>query len=352
MTTANPNIFDTNVLVGLVPNLKVAQTFLLDKFFPGIVESSSEYVSIDIDVGKRRLAPFCSPLVEGRMVESRLYNTNIFKPPYIKDKRAPDLRKPIRRQMGERIGGELTAAEREMVNIQFEMTDQIDMIKRRLEWMAAQELLGGTVTIVGDGYPTTTIDFGRDAALTVALSGGATWDNASPSTIPSDCIEQWQNIILKKSGAVATDIVFTTTAWNCFKKDPEVKATWLYPGNGGDSRIQVGAEIVRGAILKGTWGGYRLWLYNDWFVNETTNVETPMLTDGTLLMCGPDLMGTQAFASILDPVFAYGPMAYAPKTWVKEDPAQRFVMMQSAPLVIPSRVNACLSASVAAAVMS
>ncbi|MDP1412199.1 major capsid protein, partial [Klebsiella pneumoniae] len=76
---------------------------------------------------------------------------NTFKPAYIKDKRAPDLRKPIRRQIGERIGGEYTAAEREMLNLQFEMTDQIDMINRRLEWMAASALVSGTVTVAGEG---------------------------------------------------------------------------------------------------------------------------------------------------------------------------------------------------------
>ncbi|WP_387693320.1 major capsid protein, partial [Photorhabdus sp. RM71S] len=86
---------------------------LLDRFFPNIVTYETEVVSIDVDIGKRRMAPFVSPLVEGKLVESRQYQTNTFKPAYIKDKRAPDLRKPIRRQIGERIGGEYTAAERE-----------------------------------------------------------------------------------------------------------------------------------------------------------------------------------------------------------------------------------------------
>jgi hypothetical protein len=37
-------------------------------------------VAIDVDVGLRRMAPFVSPLVEGKMVESRKYQTNTFKP--------------------------------------------------------------------------------------------------------------------------------------------------------------------------------------------------------------------------------------------------------------------------------
>ncbi len=134
------NIFDTNVLVGLVPNLKTSQNWLLDRFFTNVVTYETEEVSIDVDIGQRRMSPFVSPLVEGKLVESRKYQTNTFKPAYIKDKRAPDLRKPIRRQMGERIGGEYTAAEREQLNVMFEMEDQIDMLSRRLEWMAASAL--------------------------------------------------------------------------------------------------------------------------------------------------------------------------------------------------------------------
>ena len=93
-----PFIYDTNVIILVVPNLKVAQQFLLDKFFPNVVTSDTEKVSIDIDVGKRRMAPFVSPLVEGKLVEQRRYQTNEFTPAYIKDKRAPDLRKPVDRK--------------------------------------------------------------------------------------------------------------------------------------------------------------------------------------------------------------------------------------------------------------
>src|SRR5579885_482605 len=156
---ANTFIFDTNVLIQVVPNLKRAQKFLLDTFFPNIVTSDTEFVSIDVDVGKRRMSPFVSPLVEGKLVEQRRMQTNIFKPAYIKDKRAPDLRKPVRRMIGERIGGELTGAEREMANLEAEMTDQIDLIDRRLEWMAAQVLSTGTVLIKGEGFPTSLVDF-------------------------------------------------------------------------------------------------------------------------------------------------------------------------------------------------
>ena len=350
MSTPNPFIYDTNVLIQVVPNLKRAQKFLLDSFFPNIVTADSEFVSIDVDVGKRRMSPFVSPLVEGRLVEQRRYQTNVFKPAYIKDKRAPDLRKPVRRMIGERIGGDMTGAEREMANLQFEMTDQIDILDRRLEWMASQALQTGTVTISGDGFPSVLVDFGRSADLTVALAGGAQWGQAGVS--PSTLIEDWGHILLKESGGVATDIVFTTTPWTLFIQDPVVKQTMWYPGQGGAGNVvNVGAQIQRGAQFKGRWGQYNLWVYNDWYVDDN-NVEQPMMPDGIIVMTGADLLGTRAFGQILDPAFNYQALPYAPKTWVENDPPQRMLLMQSSPIVIPSRVNASFAATVCAGVVS
>jgi hypothetical protein len=351
------DIFDTNVLVQVVPNLLTSQNALLDKFFPGIVEYDSETVSIDVDVGKRRMAPFVSPLVAGRLVESRQIQTNSFKPAYIKDKRAPDLRKPVRRQIGERIGGgDLTGEERMQANLQFEMADQVDMLNRRLEWMAAQVVQFGSTTISGDGYPSTVVNFGRDASLSVTLTGNYTWDSGNALASPGNNLEDWSVQVMALSGAQVTDIVFSPTAFQWFRADPEIKAQIIFdtarfrdPGrNNVDSAI---GPAKHGLQYKGSWGGFDLWIYNDWYVNDS-NAQARMIPDGSVFLTGPDMMGTRAFGMILDPEFAYEAMAFAPKSWVEKDPAQRLILMQSSPIVIPSRVNTCLYANVCTGVLS
>ena len=345
--------FDTAKLVQVVPNLKKPTKFLLDTFFPYVVEADTEEIAIDVEVGLRRMAPFVSPLHRGRMVEAKPLQTNRFKPAYIKDKRAPDLRRPVRRSIGEKIGGDLKPAEREMINLNYEMEDQLEMIDRRLEWMAASALLTSTITVVGEGYPATLVDFGRNSQLTIVLTGNSTWGNsvnfnaAGRDTIITKQLTTWQALILQLSGGAATDIVFTNKAWGLFLNAEGVYGAINYPklqDQGND--IQPGTRVQRGGVFMGTWGMYRLWLYNEWFLDEN-DVEQPMIADGNIIISGPDLMGTRAFGLIMDPKFNYQPMAYAPKTWVEEDPAQRLLMMQSAPLVIPSRVNAGMSVKVA-----
>jgi hypothetical protein len=348
-------LYDTAVLAQVVPNLKRPTKFLLDKFFTNIINSDTEFLAIDVDVGKRRMAPFVSPLVEGKLVEQRRMQTNVFKPPYIKDKRAPDLRKPVRRMIGEHIGGEMSGAEREMANIEFEMTDQIDMIDRRLEWMAAQVLSTGTVLVKGEGFPTSLVDFGRSSSLTVSLTGSAEWTTTNVlagNASPSSNIDGWLRQILKESGGSCTDLIFTSSAWQGFIADPLLKGAIFYPNLGETGNaIDVGSRITKGAIYRGRWGQFDLWEYNEWYVDQGTeggnaDQEYPMLVDGTIVMCGADMMGTRGFATIMDPDFNYASLPYAPKTWTEKDPAQRLIMMQSSPLIIPSRVNASFAATV------
>lgn len=353
---AVPNWFDTNTLIAIIPNLKKAQKFLLNTFFGNTITSDTEFVSIDIDIGVRRMTPFVSPLLEGKMVEQRRMATNTYKPPYLKDKRALDLRKPVRRMIGERIGGSMNGQEREMANLNFEMEDQVDMVDRRLEWMAASALINGSVRVDGDGFDSVVIDFGRHASLTIALTGTAKWTVANVvagNATPATNIEDWQRRILKRSGATVRDVIMTTTPYAGFLADPLVKGAVFYPALGQSGNVlNPGAQIEKGAILKGYWGQYRIWMYNDWYVDQN-GVERPMIPDGYVLMAGTELMnGITAYGVILDPEFNYQSLAYAPKTWTKKDPGQRLLMMQSSPIVFPGRPDATLSAKVADPVYS
>jgi hypothetical protein len=410
-------IFDTNVLVHVVRNLKLPSQFLLETFFPNVVEFETEYVSIDVDVGLRRMSPFVSPLVEGKPVEGRKIQTNTFRPAYIKDLRTPDFRKPVLRAIGERIGGNLPAAARIQQNLAFEMEDQVQMVQRRLEWMAAQALAYGQYTVSGDGYESVLLNFNRDPALTVDISASTgsntPWTpanigtNEAPGTVsPSAMIELWAQTVLQKGGRAPSDIVFTTSAFNAFVLDFRVQQSVWY-ARSGDSRIDFGGTPpIQGAVYKGEWGGYRVWVYNDWYVDQVNNVswasgvttitipagstmvtgstlavgngiasgttvtvsgttatlnqattaaasgvslqyEAPMLPPNYVLFGSPALEGVRAFGSIYDEDFAYGALAFAPKTWVEKNPSRRHLLMQSSPVVVPSRVNALLAAKVA-----
>lgn len=339
------SIYDTTTLIRVVENLKEPSQFLLDMFFPSTTQSDTEFVTIDVFDGKRRLAPFVNPLQEGKFVEPIGFRSPTFKPPYIKPKTRLDPTRPIRRGIGERIGGGgVTPAERAAANLRVEMEDQLAQINRRLEWMAASALANGTLTVVGDGVPTAVIDYGRDPALNVTLTGANRW--GQPGVSPSADIDVWSAQVLKASGFPVTDVVFTPSSWRAFRADPLVAAIVASFVNGNADFQAAGVRAERGGIRLGTWGQYTLWLYYEWYVDPVDGIEKPMLPDGTVLLGSAQVDGVRAFATIIDDEIGYPSVPYAPKSWVQQDPGVRWLMTQSSPLVIPARVNASFSAKV------
>ncbi|WP_282803165.1 major capsid protein [Bombella apis] len=351
-------------LIQTVENLKTASSFLLDHCFPNEVMSQAAEVAIDIDVGKRRMSPFVSPLVEGRPVESRQFQTNLYVPPTVKDFRNPDLLKPLRRQFGERIGGDVSLRNRVEENIRYEFADQIDMLNRRCEWMAAQALTSGKVEVTGDGYESHVIDYQRDPSLTIALTGDAQWGRSGVS--PTDDLSNWAIHVLQKSGSMPQEIYFSVSAWRNFVSDPKLRDYTFQRAliDPRSEQIALGGRLPKkGGIYMGPWDQFDLYLYADWYVDVMRNpdgsvmkdangrpieIERPMIPEGTVILSGPDLQGTRAYGVVQDPEFNYQPLAYAPKLWCQRNPGQINMMMQSAPLMIPSRVNASMSISVCA----
>ncbi|CAI3953577.1 unnamed protein product [Commensalibacter communis] len=348
-TQTGMTLYDTATLIGVVENLKTASTFFLDSFFSQEVVSNDGNVAIDIDVGKRRMSPFVSPLVEGKLVESRRIQTKLFKPPYVKDKRAPDLLRAVRRMIGERIGGnQLTAQQRMDANLAMELADQQDMLKRRMEWMATQSLTNGSLVIQGDGYETAIIDFGRDPNLNIVLSGTDMWDAENSTANPTDDVNKWMSLVMKSSGAQLTDLIFTNSAYYALVKNKEIQQNMLNSAirANDDVKMTLGPTMNAGARLQGYWGSFRVWLYNEWYV-DADNIERPMIPDGIILGVSDQLQGTRAYGAIMDPQLGYIPTPFAPKMWFQEDPAQLVLMMQSSPLTIPTRINASFVAHVA-----
>ena len=340
------SIYDTVALIRVVENLKEPGQFMLDRFFPNTVQSTTEEVAIDVYNGQRRLAPFVNPLQEGKFVEQIGVQTPVFKPPYLKPKTRLDPLRPIRRMIGEQIGGrEYTPTQRAQMNLVREQQDQINMINRRLEWMACQALAMGSLTVQGEGVPLTSISFGRSSTNSVTLTGYNRWGQSGIS--PADNLDTWSAIVLQASQYAVTDVVFTPTPWRAFRADPKVAQVIASLSNGEPDFRAGGVSAQIGGQFLGRWGAsYNLWLYYDFYVDPITGIEQPMIPDGTVILGSPNIDGVRAFASIIDDEIGYPAIPYAPKSWVTHDPGVRWLMTQSAPIVIPSRVNASFSATV------
>lgn len=160
----------------------------------------------------------------GKVVNGNGYQTKSFKPAYVKDKRRFDANIPFKRMAGETIGGNLSNAQRYERALATTLQDQLDNLTRREEVMAAEILRTGKTIVSGDGYPATTVDFGRDAALTKALVSENTWSGAGSK--PLDNLEDWAAEIQNKAGVVAKTVVMDPDAWKIFRSNASVENIW------------------------------------------------------------------------------------------------------------------------------
>lgn len=338
------DLFSTQTLVAIVSDLRVPQQGLASRYFTSASQDTSEEIHFDIDNKPRRMAPFVSPLVAGKVVQSRGFRTATFKPAYIKDKRVFHPGRAIKRLMGERIGGgDYSPEQRMQALLVQDLQDQLEMLERRMEWMAAQTLYNGAVTVVGDDYPAALVDFGRDANQTVVKTGGNRWGEVGIK--PLDDLQDWSDAMVKNTGVALTEVLMTVDAWKVFRADADVKTRLdRYRGN---STMTQDAHQKEGLVFQGMVDQFAIYTYSGWAVDPVTNTESAYLPAFTVLGCaGPQLVeGVRHFGAILD-VDSLQAVPYFVKSWTQEDPSMRYLLMQTAPLLVPYRVNATFRATV------
>lgn len=335
------DLFSTNSMLKAVYELPMNNNFLLKRFFPDIQQHHTNEISFDVVKKARRLAPFVSPVVAGQIVLDQGYETKTFEPAYIKDKRIFDASRALKRAAGETIGGSFDGSHRIERLLVDNLNDQIGMIDLRLEVMASEVLRTGAVTIVGEKYPMQNVNFGRDAALTLTLSGAQLWND--PASSPLDDLQDWSQTLMQKSGVFCNDVVMTLDVWRIFRKHPDVAAE--LDRFRGKSTMSTAATNEEGGVFMGDVHGFNIYVYSGWYIDDS-GVEQAIIPVGSVILSGPKMDGVRAFGAIRDEEAGFQALPYFPKSWLDEDPSVRYLMMQSAPLLVPTRVDATLYASV------
>ena len=363
-------LFSTHQLNGVYRSMIEPSSFLLDRYFPLIQQAEAEEIHFDITDKCRTLAPFVSPKVAGRIVQEEGYSTYTFKPAYIKIKTRIDPSAKISRAAGEQIGGtpitssmddaqieeiqRQNAVKRLMFRVNTILEDHQSRITRRLEWMAAKALFDGAITIEGELYQTSHVNFGRNPAHRITLPSWRNWSN--PGISWKDDIEEWSLKILEETGAVARDVVVTPDVWQILKNHPTTEAFFARVQTPNPTTLQTGGPTGEGGTYLGEIDGFRVFVYTSWGKDES-GIETPLLPPGTCLLLSDGIEGVRAFGAIMDHA-AWGymgngraemrpvPIPTFTKSWADSDPALQWIMTQCAPLVFPRRVNAMVSATV------
>ncbi len=354
--TGTISLYDTRTMLSVLEHRKAPKTFLRDTFFGAAgtgTTFNTEAVDFDIIKGYRRLAPFVSPVHEGKLVEARGFSTKSYKPAYVKPKATATATDILNRQPGNVIyssnDGPQAMAARQLGR---ELADMDDMIIRREEWMCAQALLTGTVNIVGEGV-NDVIDYMMEATHLPLLVGTAKWTDHANATPLTD-LKVWKRLVTKDSGFAPTICVMGLDAYDNFMKCEEVIGT---TGGGKNlfnmDRIRIG-ELTPGAtnVASGVTEigrlneiGVDVFTYEEWYIDEDSKVERPMFPANLVLLGNPNVETDFLYGAIKD-LDALAAVARFPKAWSVPDPSARFIMLQSAPLPLLKRPDGFLTATV------
>lgn len=341
------DLYSTDELLPMVESLFVPGNFLLNAFFPEVIEFTTSQVHFDRVLPDRRLAPFVSPLSPGKIQQPKGFQVETLVPAYLKPKNQVTGEEVMRRRPGEALTGSMSPSERREAAFFDYLLNHRQKIERRLEWMASAILRTGQVVITGDDYPAVTVNFARDTDLTKALTGTDEWGDVGVS--PFDDLQGWADEVGTESGASSNIAIFDALAWGYYSADPKTeKALDRQLGQTAALNLGITPNIPGAPVYKGRIGDIEHYVYNDRYENDSGSIEK-LIPDNTVILGSQGgIEGAQLFGAILDPRNDYGAARYFSKNWIDDDPAGEFVMTQSAPILAPRRINASLAATVKA----
>ena len=337
-------LYDTAELTGVVNSLKGMVNGIHATFFQAVKTSTSEVIVFDVDEKKRYRAPYVHPKSPGKPQQMRGFTSKSMTPAYIKQLTVVDQDRPLKRAMGEALLGERTPQQRLDDAVAQELSDHREYIDRRLEEQAVSALLNGQVTITGEDYPETVVNFGRHASLNLAantLTGTARWDQASAD--PLKTLRNWSKKTSKQSGSILRNFVMDSDAYDAFrgnsKVDDKFNVLRIDPGS-----LNTNVAQTEGLILRGECDGHLIWTYDGWYVDDS-DVEQEFLSGGIVLGVGA-VDGVTHYGAIKDFKAGMQALPIFAKAWEEENPSGLQLLTQSAPLVVPQRIDASLCGKV------
>lgn len=337
------DMFDTRVMMRALELLRPPRTFLLDTFFQEQSDSETDTVDIDVIKRSRRMAPFQRPIHAGKVVSREGFASRTIRVPYLKPKMVTRAADMLKRQPGDTVYDAKSPADRAREQLARDMETLQDMIVRREEWMAAQALVLGKVEIKGDEVHAE-VDFLRDADHQITLTGGDRWGQEGVQ-IDSDLVA-WRSLISQATGLTARNAVLGSDAAEVVLHDEALRKL-LDNRRTEAGMLRVTEAPIDGVTYLGNLRGIDLWAYEDWYIDDDTGDELPMIPADRVVLgvSGPSARAVRHYGAIQD-LEATSRGRWFPKTWTEQDPSARWLQIQSAPLPATHTSDGYVSAKV------
>lgn len=338
------SIYEPRTMGRIVSKLPPVRTFFRSTFFKHEETFVTKNVDVDFVKGTRKVAPFVSRLIGGKIVPNTGYSTKTYTPPLVAPEKVTTVDDLLQRQPGENPFSGRTPAERAVVKMAQDFTELRDQIARREELMCCQSIFTGTIPVIGDGV-NEIIDFGFTNKETITTATKK-WTNAASD--PIEDLKRWHETV-QKTGFVNCDMcVMGSDVAKAFINHEKVMKQ-LDVKNYNLAVIQP-KQLPNGVTYIGTIHeiGLDIYKYNEWYLDDWTVPETPeekpLVPVDTLALLSSTVNYSMYYGAITLIDEATGNFRtvegkYVADTWAKRKPARRFLNLSSAPLCVPHDVD-------------
>ncbi|ASD51929.1 major head protein [Pseudomonas phage PspYZU01] len=350
--TIQVTMYDTQTLLGLYREVEPVSDYFRALGFRSVVNFTDEFIDFQKIKEGRRLAPLVLPTVQGKPVYNEGTELTRLKAAYVKPKDPISPSRMIKRRATESLftPNAQTPAQRFNAILGDIIRTHRQTIERREEWMAAQALIFGKMTLQADDYPTRVVDFKRDPAHTVTLAGDARWSTIGEANSQANVMKNLNDWIARvrraKFGGPVNRVTVGVDVIEYMLQDKGVVKQLDLLTRGTNADLNTGLRDGSYVEYIGKLGpNVELWVNGEYYEEDDGTQVNYMPRDGVLLS-GPAIDGARCFGAILDDQANFAAQAVFSKMWRQEDPSAVFVMSQSAPLPVPVNPNNTLFAKV------
>ena len=347
------SIYEPRTMMGVIRKLPPVHTFFRSTFFSREKTFVTKSVDMDYKKGARKLAPFVSREIGGKVVPNTGYTTETYTPPFIAPDRVTTIDDILDRQPGESLYSGRTPAQRAVIQMSEDFTDLREMILRREEWMCAQAMLTGKIVVLGEGVKDT-IDFRFTNLIDISKDAKRKWKGGTVQNKYAD-LKAWHEKVQKEGFTNCNVCIMASDVVTEFLMDEQIRKL-LDVKNYALAVIRP-TQKENNVTYIGTIHelGLDLYQYNEWYVDDWTDpatpVELPMVPAGTLMMASTHAKYSMYYGAISilnQKTEKWETVAgkYVPDTFIKKRPDRRFLSLQSAPVPVPHEVDSWLVAKV------
>lgn len=349
------DLFTPRSMLISISKFPSAGNFLRALCFGNDAVHNSRDIMIDVYKGGRKVAPYVSPMREGKVITKVGYSTKLIRLPYVKFKYNVTAADVAKRTVGENPYAAMTPAERAESELAKHLREGQQSIERLLELQASQALLTGKVTAQGKDDEevdwSVEIDFGRNASHTITKVVGAYW---SVDTVdPMADLREYRALTSKNGLVAANEVIMGTNALNAFLANPNIKERFKAGQQLRGADVDMSRfDAAQNVIPMGSLDGFNIYHYAAHYEHPQTGVVTEMITANKIIVAAPSSITRNGinYGAIMDPTVSPSPIEQRmfPKTWMDNDPPVRWLMLQSSPLVTLHEPDATLAAQVVA----